>query len=201
MKTFKEFVAETSSQLTESFVSLLPHHSKEREKHADEVFHMVHKSYEPVGGISGTGFKSPEDMKKNIPMWKLHRKNGKIHAAALYKDKGGRKLVALATDGSPEGKHGLRNMMVNDMTQHRAHTEVSGKPLHMLKKHVPELAKYAIPVEHVKASMPHDEFRPVEDHDQEVLDHPELKHHFYQRKIGNHFHTKIALGSMGHHIT
>jgi hypothetical protein len=38
----------------------------------------------------------------------------------------------------------------------------------------------------------------------EVLRHPELKDHFYQRKIGNagdnDWYTKIAMGSPGHII-
>lgn len=43
---------------------------------------------------------SPDDMVKNIPFWKLYTKNDKVIMALLYKDKNGRKIVALGIDGS-----------------------------------------------------------------------------------------------------
>jgi hypothetical protein len=37
--------------------------------------------------------------------------------------------------------------------------------------------------------------------DPEVVRHPDLKDHFYQRKIGDHWHTKVMIGTAGKKIT
>jgi hypothetical protein len=49
---------------------------------------MIQKAYADQGGMHGSGFKSPEDMVKNIPMWKLSKKDGKVTSVAMYKDSG-----------------------------------------------------------------------------------------------------------------
>lgn len=189
-----------NSYLEERYVNLMPHHEAEKHAHAKEVFDMVHKAYEKIGGIHGNGFKDHHDMVKNIPMWKLHKKDGKIHSVALYKDKGGRKRVAVATDGSDEGKKGLGHIMKDDITRHRAYNEVSGPSLSFLKKHVDNVHHYAMKHDEVKKHLEGEEVRKPPHDDPEVHKHPELKHHFYQRKIGDHWHTKIMLGSAGKHI-
>lgn len=194
MKTFMAY-------LEERYVNLLPHHEMEKRAHAKEVFDMVHKAYEKIGGIHGNGFRSHEDMIKNIPMWKIHKKDGQIHAVALYKDKGGRKRVAVATNGSDEGKKALGRIMKDDITRHRAYNEVSGPSLSFLKKHVDDVKKFALPHHEVKKHLEGEETRPVPHDDPDLAKHPELKHHFYQRKIGDHWHTKVMLGSPGKHIT
>jgi len=191
MQSFKQY-------LEERFINLIGDHP-DKEKHADHVFDMVQHAYKDQGGIHGSGFKDPEDMKKNIPMWKLAKKNGKVVAAALYKDKGGRKRVAVATDGSEEGKAHLSRMMQDDMTRNRSYSEQSGKSLSFLKKNLPEghLKKLALTHEHVKKLFPGEEIRRAPDDDPEVQRHPELKDHFYQRQIGREWHTKVALGTPG----
>lgn len=194
MKRFNEY-------LSERYVNLLPHHEAEKHKHAKEVFDMVQKAYHKIGGIHGSGFKDHHDMVKNIHMWKLHKKDGKIHSVALYKDRGGRKRVAVATDGSDEGKKGLGHIMKDDITRHRAYNEVSGPSLHFLKKHVHNVKDFALHHKDVKHHLGGDEIRKAPHDDPEVQKHPELKHHFYQRKIGDHWHTKIMLGSPGKKIT
>lgn len=193
MKTFKTYIEER-------YVNLLPHHEDEKRKHAPEVHAMLQKAYAKIGGIHGSGFKDHEDMVKNLPMWKLHKKNGKIHSVALYKDRGGRKRVAVATDGSDEGKKGLGHIMKDDITRHRAYNEVSGPSLKFLKHHVHNVKDYAMHHDDVKKHLEGEEIRKAPDDDEEVVKHPELKHHFYQRQIGGHWHTKIMLGTAGKKI-
>jgi hypothetical protein len=196
MLTFTRFL------LQEHFHNLIGDHP-DKEKHKQEVFDMVQKAYEPIGGIHGSGFNDPDDMAKKIPFWKIKKKDGKIKAVALYKDKGGRKRVAVATDGSREGKGHLANIMHDDVKRHRAYAEQSGSSLSFLKKQLPEghLKKIALHHDEVKRLMPDDEIDTHVQHDDpEVQAHPELKDHFYRRKIGDEWHTKISLGTPGNKI-
>jgi len=197
MLTFKEF-------LEERFVNFLPHHEAEKTAHADHVHDMLQKSYADQGGIHGSGFESPQAMVKKIPMWKLHRSDGKVRAAALYKDKEGRKRVAIATDGSDEGKKAAARIMVDDIRQGRSYGETSGKSLSFLKKNTGEHLK-----KHVKSydeaskivTAGGDEVRKPPEDDTEVQRHPEYKDHFYQRKIGGEWHTKLMVGTSGKTIS
>ena len=198
MESFKNFI-------TERFENLLPHHTEAKQKHAEHVFGMVQNAYKSIGGIHGTGFKDHHDMVKNIPMWKLHKDStGKVRAAALYKDKDGRKRVAIASDGSEEGKKGLANIVKNDVKQKRSYAEISGPSLSFHRKQLgDEIHKHILSHEHVKRLMPDDEIRkvPNPEHDAEVQRHPDLAKHFFQRKISGEWHTKIALGTPDKKIT
>jgi len=196
MLTFTKFL------LQEHFHNLIGNHP-DKEKHKQEVFDMVQKAYEPIGGIHGSGFKNPDDMAKNIPFWKIKKKGGKVKAAVFYKDKGGRKSVACATDGTPEGKKHLATIMHDDIMRGRSYGEKSGKALSFLKKQLPEnhLQKMALHHDEVKRLMPDDEIDTNVPHDDpELVAHPELKDHFYRRKIGDEWHTKISLGTPGNKI-
>jgi hypothetical protein len=182
--------------ITERFVNLIDN-EEEKHKHKHEVFDLLQKSYAKIGGIHGSGFESPDHMVKKIPFWKLSKKDGKVVAAKLYKDKGGRKAVAMGTNGTDEGKKAMGNILKDDITKRRGWGEVSGSALSFAKKQVPDLHKHAIPKEHVKKLMPDEEIRDAPHDDPEVQRHPELKDHFYQRKIGSDWHTKVAWGSPG----
>lgn len=61
--------------------------------------------------MHGSGFNSPEDMVRNVPLWKLSVKDGVVTGAALYKDKDGRKRIAIATDGSDHGKRAIGDVV------------------------------------------------------------------------------------------
>ena len=196
MRSFKQF-------LSEHFVNLIGDHP-DKDVHKHEVFHMVQDAYKQIGGIHGSGLKTPDDMVKNIPFWKIKKQNGKIKAVALYKDKGGRKRVAVATDGSREGKAHLAHIMTDDVGRHRAYAEQSGSSLSFLKKNLPEghLQTIALHPDHVRKLMPDDEIDTNVPHDDpEMKAHPELKKFLYRRKIGNGWHTKISLGKPGNTIT
>jgi hypothetical protein len=123
MKRFEEF-------LNERFLNVFS--DSEKQPFVDDVWEIIQKSYAKIGGIHGSGFKSKEDMIKSIPMWKVVRKNGVIVAVALYKDKEGRKRVAVGTNGTEEGKASIREIAENDFK--RAYFEVSGPSFGSLRK-------------------------------------------------------------------
>lgn len=183
------------SLLTETFVNLVGD-DPNKEKYAEEVFQMLQAAYAGIGGIKGRGFSSAEDMIQNIPMWKLVRRNGKIVAGSMYRDKQGRKRVASFTDGSPEGKAGVAEIMANDFQ--RAYFEVSDRALGFMIKQVGVdfVRQFARTPEEV-AEISGDEIQPVPDTDPHLDRFPELAPYFYQREIGGHLHTKIMLGSTG----
>jgi hypothetical protein len=159
---------------------------------------VLQKSYAKIGGIHGSGFTSKEDMIKNIPFWKLKKHDGKIVSVAMYKDKAGRKGVAYGTDGSEHGKAGLGDIMKNDMSQKRSYSELSGAALSFMKRSLghDKLRDHLIHPDHAHHYLDHDDMvRQPPVGDPEVLKHPEFKDHFYQRKIGDEWHTKIMLGA------
>ena len=192
MKTFKHF-------LEERFINLL-HDDPRKHQYAKEVHGMLQKAYKKIGGIQGSGFSSPEDMVKNIPMWKLHKKGGKIRGVVMYKDTNGRKGVATATDGSDEGKRGVAQIYRDDIVRGRAYGERSGSALSFTKKVVgaEHLKKHVIPYHHVQKTLGGDtEIRRPPHDDPEIQRHPEFAEHFYQRKIGDKWHTKLMFGTPG----
>ena len=184
--------------IQEGFDILRQQHASQKAKHAEHVFGMVQNAYKSIGGIHGSGFKNKEDMVNNIPVWKVHKEyTGKVRAVGLYKIKDGKsKRVAIATDNTAEGKRGLSHIVKHDLVNQRAYVEVSGPSLNFHKKVHGDLTKYALSHNEVSKRMPDDEIRPAPKNDVEVLRHPELKRHFYQRKIGGEWHTKIALGKI-----
>ena len=133
MITFKQFI---NSIVTESFVNIFPHDEEKQNTHINALHDLVHKAYAADGGIRGADFESPESMKK-IPMIKMNRKDGVINAAAFYKGgSGGRKRVAIATNGTEEGKSALANIMTSDLKTDRSYGESSKRSLSFLHKHM-----------------------------------------------------------------
>ena len=142
MATYKEVV------LNEGFANLFIRDKDKRQEIADEVYQMFQKAYKPIGGLLTNGFQSPKAMVDKIPFWKIAKTKGKIVAAIMYKDKGGRKSVAASTDGSIEGKKRLKEMLKQEFT--RSFGEKSGPILRFVKKAYPDLVKkYAIPAKDV----------------------------------------------------
>lgn len=192
MLTFKQYIQER-------FINFLPKDIEKKREHASAVHGMLQKSYESQGGLHGSGFGSPEEMTHKIPMWKVHKSGGAIRAAAMYKDKEGRKRVAIGTDGSEEGKKAAAHIMLHDLHQGRSYGETSGRSLSFMKKHIPNFHS------HVKdyaaaaaiAGKDGEEIRKPPETDAEVQRHPEFANHFYQRKIGDELHTKLMVGTPG----
>lgn len=196
-KQFVEIILEdlAKSKFTHEFIG--PDDHEKREAHAHEIHALLQKSYESIGGLHGSGFKSPEDMKKNIPSWHIAKNSeGKIVAAKMYKAKHGMKSVAMGTDLTEDGKHAAGELVAHAATKKGHWGEVSGKALSFAKKAVSApLHHMAIPIHHVQKLLPDDEIRKVPRNDPDALRHPELAKHMYQRKIGDHWHTKFAYGT------
>lgn len=120
----------------------------QKRKYADQVWDILVQSYKSLGGMRGIS--SKEDMIKNIPMWKIAKDHDEVLVAILYKDRGqGRKLVAVGTNGSPQSKELLHNMLKKEFE--RSYTEISGPLFSFMNKHFPDLVKkYTIPTDQVE---------------------------------------------------
>lgn len=176
MKTFSQF-------LTEKITNLFISDGEGRRKYADQVWDILQQSYASIGGIHGSGFKDKEDMIKKIPMWKIFRRGDQVKAVLMYKDKGGRKRVAIGTDGDKESKRMLAKMLIDEYKTGRAFGEVSDASLNFIKKLLGDaINDVAVPVEVVKQLLPNDEIEAVDKY-------------LYMRDIGGHMHKKMMLGN------
>ena len=109
MKTFLEYLQTNSSEglVLEAFENLIGFDKdilKRKEKYVDDVWKILQDSYRKIGGIKGSGFNDEKDMMKKIWFWKLYKQQGRPVAVIMYKDREGRKMVALGTDGSDKAK-------------------------------------------------------------------------------------------------
>lgn len=112
----------------------------------------------------------------NVRFWKLQKKGGKIVACVMYKDKGGRKMVALGSDRSAEGKKAVNQFIFDDIKHQRAYGEVSDAVQRFIKK-------YFVPAEQVETIL----HKPVK---------PTGKF-TYTLEIGGHEHEKMMYGVPG----
>jgi hypothetical protein len=187
--------------LVERFINLFD--PKQKQEYVDVVWDILQKSYQKVGGIHGSGFNSKEDMINSMPFWKIAKKNGRVVAVALYKDKGGRKRVASGTDGTADGLNQLELIGREDLNQERAYAEVSSAALKFLLKRWKgsDITKYMILPQDAEKILGAELEYPVSDQDPEVVAHPQLKKYFYSREIGGKPHTKLMIGKPGQKIT
>lgn len=177
MIAFKEF-------LTERVLSIgfNPDHEKHREAHRQEIHDLLHKAYVPIGGYSGLKSGSKEESDSihddiTHSAIKLTKREGKVSAVALYKMKHGRKKIAVATDGTPQGKKDYMKTELEDHEKKRAWSEKSGAPEHISKK----MGVPAVDSKHA-----------------ETLTGKKVKRSadgiHYTRKIGDHEHEKAIYG-------
>lgn len=200
--SFKEYLHERNdlderNDLNERYINIIDNNA-EKDKYKDIVWDLLQKSYAKIGGIKGSGFNNPDDM-KSISFWKLIRKNGEIVAGKLYKDSNGRKSVASFTNQTKEGAIALADLVANEFD--RSMGEVSADMLRFIIRSngIQNVVKYAKTVdeaskilkkklntEHVDPAYPEK--------------YPELAQFFYSREIGGHQHTKVLLGTPGQGI-
>jgi hypothetical protein len=173
--------------LLERFVNIFSDTPHRREQYREQVWDILQLSYAPIGGIYGSGFQSPQDMDR-IPMWKVAKKDDVVKAVAMYKDRSGRKMVAMGTDGTEQGKQILVDIIKNDFLTNRTYSELSGPGLRFTEKILgAELFnKVKIPTEKVIEILSDD----YEAGEIEVVDQ-----YRYQRKIGNNWVTKVMMGN------
>ena len=119
--------------LTETYLNLLSSDER-RTIYAPMVYELLQNSYKSIGGLKGRGFESPTDMMDNGPFWKLSKRGDTIVAVFMYKNKDGRKRVAMGTDGSSVGKYDLAKMLIDEYLTKRAYAEISGSSLRFHQK-------------------------------------------------------------------
>lgn len=192
MKTFKQF-------LEERYVNLFT--PEDIEPYAEKLHKMAHDTYADKGGLAASGFESPHAL-KTLPMIKVHKKNGEVIAASFYKDKDGRKAVATAHDGSTEGKKASVRMLGDELDQNRSYAEVSKAPLALMKRKMGgDVRPIAHPFDQAVKQFPNEQLRKPPSDDPELIKHPELSDHLYQRQLGDgEWHTKLMVGAPGKKI-
>lgn len=194
--------------ITEAYVNLLPQDTEKKRKYAQQVWDVLQKSYAAIGGIKGNGFANPEDMLK-IPMWKLGVRDGKVRAVVMYKDKGGRKSVAVGTDGSEEGAWFINDMFKNELS--RSYGEKSKAALGKMMKMFPfdVLEEFLVSPDRVAEMTPDDQIIPIADVAKDdwptdakmtISKYPQLVDYGYLRDIGGNMVFKVMLGSPGKNI-
>jgi len=136
MLSFKDFLILYEHVLS---IGLNPEHEKHREKHREEIHDMIKKSYEKIGGYGGEKSGSKEESDKihhdiSHSMIKTIRRNGKLTAVNLYKSNRGRKNIAIATDGTDQGKTDIKKIKHEDIRHKRSWGEYSGAAEHIQRK-------------------------------------------------------------------
>lgn len=193
--------------LSERFVNLIGNDSN-KAKFVDQVYDVIQKAYAPIGGIRTNGFQSKEAMLQ-LPFWKMAVQDGKVVAVVIYKDKGGRKSVAMATDGSDIGKKRIIDMVQNDLS--RAYGEKSKGALGILLKNVPEdvIKNFLIPPAEVARISGDDDIIPAtsvsydelpDDAKLTLKKYPFLKDYGYLKDFGGKMLFKVMLGTPGKKI-
>lgn len=195
--------------ITERYVNLFQGDTDKREQYKAAVWDVLQKSYAAIGGIKGKGFSSPEDM-MNLPMWKLGIRDGKVRAVIMYKDKGGRKSVAIGTDGSEEGGWFINDMFKNELS--RSYGEKSKAALGKMMKMFPfdVLEEFLVSPDRVAEMQPNDQIIAIKDVRKEdwptdaqmtISKYPQLVDYGYLRDIGGNMVFKVMLGSPGKKVT
>jgi hypothetical protein len=121
-------------------IGINSNHEHLRNKHHQEIHDLIQKSYSGVeGGYGGHGSgtkKESDSIHDDIhsSLIKAIKRNGKITAVNLYKDRHGRKSIAVGTDGTDQGKKDLLKIKLDDDKMERSWGEVSGKMEHLANK-------------------------------------------------------------------
>lgn len=115
----------------------------EKSKYIHEVWPMLNKAYEKVGGFKSAA--NPDELVMKTDMWKLVTRDGKVTAVSMFKDSHGRKSIAACTDGTRQGLKDYNMLKNDDIKLQRSWAEVSGPPERILAKlgSTPIPAKFA----------------------------------------------------------
>lgn len=202
MHTFASF--QTLSENYRNFVG--PNSREDKMLWADRVWAILGKTYDKIGGVKGTGFASAQDMVDKLPFWKLYVKSDKLVAVFLYKDKAGRKIVAIGTDGSKLSRDIMTDVLKAGFGI--GWGEVSKALLIFIMRNIginvirpflltPAEASKSLGVEVKKMTL--DIVDSLRESDQKTykMFENELKDFFYVREIGGSPFLKIALGTPG----
>lgn len=164
--------------LNEHYVTVT--NNNDMNKYVDIVWDMLQNAYKEIGGFLTA--KTKDELIKKSSLWKMVRRNGKILAVKIYTSKkGGRKSIACATNGTPEGKDALYSILKEDikmMDQRQAWAKVSGKMEHLYNK----FGGVVVPSKYVKDILK----------DKEIFGQKDDGH--YSRNIKGEPHEKIMFG-------
>ena len=133
MKTFRQYLDE--SWATDDS-------GEHKAKYHDQVHKLLSTSYKTIGGYGGHDSGSEGEHKAITAdimhphhILKVNSVHGNVTSAAIYKKEHGRKLIALGTDGSQQGKIHANRIISEDNKHKRSWAEVSGAVEHLNKKH------------------------------------------------------------------
>ena len=203
MLTLKKFISEES--LDERYVNAIGDRDIDlKNQYKKQVWDLLQSSYAKNGGLVGSGFQSMEMMVEKIPMWKMVINNGTVEAVVMYKDKGGRKSVAMGSTGSPYAKKAISNLFPAELQ--RSYGEKSKSALGALMKIVPwsVLEAYVQTPAQVK-KVSKDSITPLKDFKGTLPDDakatlskfPVLQPYGYFREIGGKLSFKVMIGTPG----
>ena len=203
MLTLKKFISEES--LDERYVNAIGDRDIDlKNQYKKQVWDLLQSSYAKNGGLVGSGFQSMEMMVEKIPMWKMVINNGTVEAVVMYKDKGGRKSVAMGSTGSPYAKKAISNLFPAELQ--RSYGEKSKSALGALMKIVPwsVLEPYAKTPAQVK-KVSKDTITSLKDFKGTLPDDakatltkfPVLQPYGYFREIGGKLSFKVMIGTPG----
>lgn len=203
MLTLKKFISEQC--LDERYVNAIGDRDIDlKNQYKKQVWDLLQSSYAKNGGLMGSGFQSMEIMVQKIPMWKMVINNGTVEAVVMYKDKGGRKSVAMGSTGSPYAKKAISNLFPAELQ--RSYGEKSKSALGALMKIVPwsVLEPYAKTPAQVK-KVSKDTITSLKDFKGTLPDDakatltkfPVLQPYGYFREIGGKLSFKVMIGTPG----
>jgi hypothetical protein len=201
--TLKKFISEQC--LDERYVNAIGDRDIDlKNQYKKQVWDLLQSSYAKNGGLMGGGFQSMEIMVQKIPMWKMVINNGTVEAVVMYKDKGGRKSVAMGSTGSPYAKKAISNLFPAELQ--RSYGEKSKSALGALMKIVPwsVLEPYAKTPAQVK-KVSKDTITSLKDFKGTLPDDakatltkfPVLQPYGYFREIGGKLSFKVMIGTPG----
>ena len=168
-------------------VGLNPDHAKYTNHYKDQLVSMISKAYAPAGGYSGIPSGTPEevlailtDLYNDQHIIKIYTRGSIPTAVTIYKKTtSGRKRIATASNGQPNGKKDVIALLQDDNTEKRAWSEVSGA----MEKLTTKLGYPPVPAEKTSELLPGKEIIKI---------HDDVMH--YDRVIGGHVHTKMLAG-------
>lgn len=169
----------------------------DKAKYAQEIWDMLQRSYKAIGGIHGKGFNDIEDMIKSNYMFKVGMSGGKPVMVSVYRSKdGSRKKVALGTDGSKPGIIMARDSLAAELNTGRAFGEFSGPVFGAVKKIFPPevLTSFLIPATEVSAVIGKEITIGAGSDMKTGGENDPYQQYYYERKIGDEIHTKVAYG-------
>ena len=160
-----------------------------------DVFDMIKKSYEKIGGHAK--IQSPSDIGKEYPSWIVADTDEDpepdvVRANSYSPETGGLKGGASATDGSPEAKHKLMQILQQFHSTPGNWSEVSGAMANILIK---KLGFQPI-TDKEKVQKLLGNHRPISWTGENTEGDSMGVNGWYLRKIGSHNHSKIIVGNV-----